>query len=241
MSENKFGMLRRVLRAIGLSQQSSDDVVDFIVEIMAGEKQSGGKSKAEFPYRIRDEFLSAAELNFYGVLRTTLNPQVTTSAKVCLRDVFYVTKHDASQFRVYTNKIDRKHVDFLICDSATMRPLVGIELDDKSHQRKDRQERDAFVDEVFHAAGLPLVHVPAKRAYRIEDITTAIAPHLDAALKAAPVTPTTQIVEEPKAPVCPKCGSPMILRTVRKGDNAGNKFWGCSTYPTCRGIVPYEA
>lgn len=38
--------------------------------------------------------------------------------------------------------------------------------------------------------------------------------------------------------ICPRCGSPMALRTAKKGDNAGNSFWGCSTYPKCRQILP---
>jgi restriction system protein len=33
---------------------------------------------------------------------------------------------------------------------------------------------------------------------------------------------------------CPKCGSVLILRTVRKGPKAGDRFWGCSTYPQRR-------
>jgi len=37
-------------------------------------------------------------------------------------------------------------------------------------------------------------------------------------------------------PLCPKCQSPMVLRTARKGANAGSQFWGCSRYPACRGI-----
>lgn len=37
-------------------------------------------------------------------------------------------------------------------------------------------------------------------------------------------------------PVCPKCGSQMIRRTAKQGPNAGNEFWGCSTYPKCHGI-----
>ena len=32
----------------------------------------------------------------------------------------------------------------------------------------------------------------------------------------------------------------MMLRTARKGRNAGGQFWGCSDYPNCKGIVPYE-
>lgn len=35
---------------------------------------------------------------------------------------------------------------------------------------------------------------------------------------------------------CPRCGGQLILRTAVKGQNAGNKFWGCSNYPKCRYI-----
>ena len=38
-------------------------------------------------------------------------------------------------------------------------------------------------------------------------------------------------------PECPRCGAAMALRTARQGANAGNTFWGCSTYPKCRGTV----
>ncbi len=38
-------------------------------------------------------------------------------------------------------------------------------------------------------------------------------------------------------PLCPICSCKMIKRTARKGKNAGNTFWGCSTYPNCRGVV----
>ena len=37
-------------------------------------------------------------------------------------------------------------------------------------------------------------------------------------------------------PVCPQCGAGMLKRTARKGGNAGAEFWGCSKFPTCRGV-----
>ena len=33
-------------------------------------------------------------------------------------------------------------------------------------------------------------------------------------------------------PMCPFCRSSMVLR---RGKQSGNQFWGCSTYPGCRG------
>ena len=36
--------------------------------------------------------------------------------------------------------------------------------------------------------------------------------------------------------ICPRCGSTLVLRTAKKGDNAGNQFYGCSAFPKCRYI-----
>ncbi|MCR5167068.1 MAG: topoisomerase DNA-binding C4 zinc finger domain-containing protein [Oscillospiraceae bacterium] len=35
-------------------------------------------------------------------------------------------------------------------------------------------------------------------------------------------------------PSCPKCGKPLVLRTAKKGENAGKQFYGCSGFPKCR-------
>ncbi len=39
---------------------------------------------------------------------------------------------------------------------------------------------------------------------------------------------------------CPKCGSLMILRSAKRGPNAGGKFYGCSRYPKCKATVPFK-
>lgn len=41
------------------------------------------------------------------------------------------------------------------------------------------------------------------------------------------------------SPNCPLCQGPMVLRTARRGKNAGSQFWGCSRYPDCRGTKDY--
>jgi restriction system protein len=44
-------------------------------------------------------------------------------------------------------------------------------------------------------------------------------------------TPTASSAAAP--PSCPKCGKPMVERTNR---TTGQKFWGCSAFPVCRGV-----
>ncbi len=39
-------------------------------------------------------------------------------------------------------------------------------------------------------------------------------------------------------PECPRCRKPMVLRTAKQGQRAGQNFWGCSGYPDCRQTVP---
>ena len=41
-------------------------------------------------------------------------------------------------------------------------------------------------------------------------------------------------------PACPRCGSKMVERVARQGQNAGQAFWGCATYPRCRGTLPID-
>ena len=49
------------------------------------------------------------------------------------------------------------------------------------------------------------------------------------------------VVPAPHAPVCPRCGKPMALRTASKGERAGSQFWGCSGFPECNGTRALEA
>jgi len=37
-------------------------------------------------------------------------------------------------------------------------------------------------------------------------------------------------------PECPKCGRRMVWRTAEKGRHLGKRFWGCPSYPRCRGM-----
>lgn len=39
-------------------------------------------------------------------------------------------------------------------------------------------------------------------------------------------------------PSCPRCGATMVKREAKRGPNSGGTFWGCSSYPACRGTRP---
>ncbi|MCL4253307.1 MAG: DUF2726 domain-containing protein [Anaerolineae bacterium] len=245
-TEKKFKLLRGILRTFGLSEKAVDEVINTIVRLLAGDGKTDDaeKQRKDFPYTLQKHFLSPAELNFFRILRDVVGDKATICTKVSLGDLFTTKKDDYSQYTSYMNKIRRKHVDFLLCDNTTMRPLIGIELDDKSHERQDRQDRDKFVNGVFKASGLPLIHIPVKKAYITSELASQLTPYLNIAVSPAPpvieTKPTPVISDNMKTPKCPKCGSDMILRKAKSGANAGNQFWGCSQFPTCRTMLPYE-
>lgn len=68
----------------------------------------------------------------------------------------------------------------------------------------------------------------------------------DAATKQKHIETIEERYKEPKKAeeksdlVCPKCGGSLILRTARKGENAGKQFYGCSNFPKCRYIRNME-
>ncbi|SCZ77507.1 NERD domain-containing protein [Pseudobutyrivibrio xylanivorans] len=52
-----------------------------------------------------------------------------------------------------------------------------------------------------------------------------------------PTTSEEQKTQTEQKLICPKCGGELVLRTAKKGDNAGNQFYGCSNFPKCRFIM----
>lgn len=159
--------------------------------------------------------------------------------KVNLGDVFFVGGGDQRQAQ--WNKISRKHIDFLLCSNATMGPLAGIELDDSSHNRSDRKERDVLIDSIFKQAGLPMIQVPARRNYTPSELNDLLTECLSGAVPELPTpeAPTTTVSPDPveaPAPSCPKCGAAMKLRVGLRGSHRGSQFYGCTNYPRCKGI-----
>ena len=238
-SQNKFSLLRSILRTLGLSSTAVDNIIERVDDFLSESdvKQAG---KPEYPYHLRDDFLSHAELSFYLVLKKVVSEKALICTKVDLGDLFYVKSSDPSKFRIYTNKIDRKHVDYLLCNPITVKPLLGIELDDKSHQKSDRQARDEFVEKVFKAAKLPLIRIPAHRSYSSSELESLLQQYIGTNQAEIPAQSVIS-KEGSSAPLCPKCGSVMVLRTAKTGSNQGGQFWGCQDYPRCRGVLKYEA
>lgn len=206
------GCLSAILRLFGMSLQPT---------------KAAGHDDA-LPYRLSQRFLSPAELSFYKVLRQILPREFAIAVKPRLGDMLFVPRAAKGRWALQ-NKIQSKHVDFVICDELTMTPKLVVELDDKSHDRADRRDRDEFVDKAFTAAGLSVLHVKARAAYIPEEVRSDVLNLLK-----EPEGISTPRAQDSSVPICPKCGVPLVKRIAAQGSNKGNPFWGCPNFPDCR-------
>ncbi len=137
--------------------------------------------KEDLPYRLQFSLLTQAESRFYEALKSITQQRAEILCKVRLGDVFFTPNYYKNV--AYANRINQKHVDFLICELKTMKPMLGIELDDSSHYRSRRRERDQFVDDVFETTGLPLLHIQSQQSYDLHQLVEQIVTALEKAPK----------------------------------------------------------
>jgi len=135
----------------------------------------GNQSKSPDLYYLRKSLFSPAERSFLGVLESLSFDEITIASKVRLADVLGVKKGlERGDWQRAFNRISSKHVDFLFIQKSDGKPILGIELDDRSHEEEDRVSRDNFIDTVFASAGLPILHIPAKKTYNRNELLTNI-------------------------------------------------------------------
>jgi very-short-patch-repair endonuclease len=132
-----------------------------------------------YPYERKDSFLTAAEISYYRILRMIFADQYLIFAQVRVLDLCTVLERQSNQAAF--NRVDRKVVDFVLCHPRTFKPMVAIELDDSTHDRAYRHQRDVFLEEVFRVIGMKLVRQRVRLEYSVAEVTQRV----EAALAAA--------------------------------------------------------
>lgn len=113
----------------------------------------------EYPY-VKQYLLTKNEWNFHKDLKKITDKyNLHILAKVRLADIVGVKKGLSSKenYRAFS-KIKAKHVDFVLAKPENLAVLCAIELDDRSHDEIDRQQRDFFLDKVCETVKLPIIH-----------------------------------------------------------------------------------
>lgn len=107
--------------------------------------------KLNSKYERKSALVSRPEYEFLQVLRQVAPDKYEVLPQVALMSV--IDKRTNAQYR---NELFRV-CDYCFVDRDTFEPLLLVELNDSSHKRADRKDRDEKVAAICNSAGLPLV------------------------------------------------------------------------------------
>jgi len=233
-------------------------VIIIVLGILAALKAKQPLKVEGFSFESRDTLFTPAERSFLGVLEQALEGRYRVFGKVRLGDIVKPAKGLSNSKRTSAlNRINQKHLDFVLCSVADLSVIGVVELDDQSHGREDRAGRDEFVDQALAGAKIPVARFSAKKGYAIQEVRSKLVEVFKLATELSVLTVATTepppakpenkaaavpIPSQPEevAPVCPKCTATMVKRQAKNGPHAGKLFWACSTYPNCRQVVTIE-
>lgn len=83
----------------------------------------------------------------------------------------------------------------------------------------------------------PLLHGLISQAKNARSTVPAASPRHPAAVPTSSISRPVSVplAAHSSTPSCPSCGSVMAKRKAKRGANIGGEFWGCDTYPVCKG------
>lgn len=150
-----------------------------LIIVVAVVRSIGNQSAApaeELPYVTKGSLLTKAERSFFGVLEQAVGSDLRVFAKVRVADVIAPKQGLArGDWQSAFNKISAKHFDFVLCDPASLNVRAVVELNDSSHKRTGRADRDEFLRSACAYAQVPLIEFTTKRGYSVDALRTDLA------------------------------------------------------------------
>lgn len=148
-------------------------VLAVVILILTSSKKAQSPT---FPYLKEPNLFTPVERSFLGVLEQAVGQKYRVMGKVRLADVIKMRPGLSGGARQSAfNRIQSKHLVFVACAPKDLSVQFVVEFDDQCHVRSNRQDRDEFVDKALQAAGVPIYHFPAKRAYSVGEIQKTLS------------------------------------------------------------------
>jgi very-short-patch-repair endonuclease len=117
-----------------------------------------GRKRPEYLYGKKDCIMTQPEKVCFEALQSTVGDKFYIFPQIHLASILD-HKVRGQNWRGAFRHIDEKSVDFVLCDKVKLSPVLSIELDDRSHERLDRQDRDREVERILAEAKLPLLRL----------------------------------------------------------------------------------
>lgn len=119
-------------------------------------------------YEKSEYLLTKNELKFYRILKQITNK--LGYSLFCQVALYEIIK--SKEYKDF-NKIKSKSIDFVITQE-NCKILLCIELDDASHEKGKRIERDNFVNQLFKDLEIKLLRIPVQNFYNMEELEQKI-------------------------------------------------------------------
>jgi hypothetical protein len=127
----------------------------------------------KYRFRRKEYFMTKKESDFYKALHNAVGDEYIVFAQVHLSTIVD-EKIEGQDWRAARAHIDRKSVDFVLCDKEYISPKLAIELDDLTHEREDRKSRDEIVEGVLAQAGVPLLRIKTSEHGPLDELAEMI-------------------------------------------------------------------
>ena len=131
-----------------------------LVIIIKAIVSDSGNQKTSTVYRYNRKYviMTEREQEFYKKLKSVCGDSILIFPQIHLSSLFF---HNVKgqNFKLAFRFINRLSVDFVLVDSRNFKTLLAIELDDSTHNEKDRIKRDLIVNDIFKKANFPLLRV----------------------------------------------------------------------------------
>lgn len=114
---------------------------------------------------IRKNFLTEKERDFFNFIQDEINHKNHLLAQVRVVDLIEPNKKYKERSREYMSlfrQVSQWHVDYIIINKTNFNVELAIELDDKTHLKENRIERDRILNKAMMQAGIKLKRVNNK-------------------------------------------------------------------------------
>jgi hypothetical protein len=120
-----------------------------------------------------------AERSFLQVLDQVVGGNARIFGKVCVADVVVPGEGvTVNGWKKAYRKVSGSRFDFVLCDRNDLSVICAIALEHGNRHPGGRSHSTATLGEVCHAAGVPLIHVPAGITAASDEVRKLLAPHL---------------------------------------------------------------
>lgn len=131
------------------------------------EKTERPKENRDVPYRKKQYIFTKNEYACYRNLQPIAEELgLIIYPKIRLADIVEVEK-GTKEYMKWFNRISSKHIDFLMVDKDNIQIKYALELDDSSHEKESRKQRDEFVNNVCKKCGIKIIHT---KNYKPEEL-----------------------------------------------------------------------